>query len=62
MGTLIYMAPEVVLPKESEYRVGRGIDMWSLGICWYYLLYDKFPDKHKGCTKTEVMFAIRDKK
>ncbi len=63
IGTVCYMAPEIVCPQlayNSPNLVGRGIDIWSLGICFYVLLYNKFPEKHDGETITEVLFAIRD--
>ncbi len=67
IGTVPYMAPEVALANraktESSNKVGRGIDIWSLGICFYRILYEgQFPDKHTGTTCTELLLAICDRR
>lgn len=41
MGTLNYMAPEI-LNKKKKYYDSRA-DMWSIGICLYKLLFGVFP-------------------
>ena len=41
LGTLNYMAPEI-LNKKNKYYDSRA-DMWSIGICLYKLLFGVFP-------------------
>ncbi len=67
IGTVPYMAPEVALANRAKTKcsnkVGRAIDIWSLGICFYRILYEgQFPDKHKGTTCTELLLAICDRR
>ena len=76
LGTVRYMAPEMVwqLPSSSSksttssannnqqtVKVGKSADLWSLGICFYRLLFGIFPSKHDGVSETEILLAIRDR-
>ena len=38
-GTPSYMSPEIVECDKVDY----GTDLWSLGVCLYYILFNKFP-------------------
>eukprot|EP00703_Trepomonas_sp_PC1_P001008 JAP95598.1 Kinase [Trepomonas sp. PC1] len=38
-GTLNFMAPEVMKGE----RITFACDIWSLGVVWYYILFDKLP-------------------
>lgn len=58
VGTVPYMAPEIVIPTTT--KVGRAVDVWSLSICFYRMLYRRFPQKHQGATCAEVMTKIGD--
>ena len=60
MGTVQYMAPEMIHPtgKLNEFRVTRCADIWSLGIIFYYLIWGKFPDKHQGERMSEILCNI----
>ena len=53
MGTLHFIAPEMVHPngaEKNEFRFGGSVglasDIWSLGISFYTILYGRFPEKH----------------
>jgi len=35
-------------------------DCWSLGICFYRILYRTFPSKHQQHSRTAVLFSIQD--
>ena len=61
MGTVQYMAPEMIHPtgKLNEFRVTRCADIWSLGIIFYYLIWGKFPDKHQGERMSEILCNIQ---
>ena len=39
LGTLIYVAPEIILRDPYD----NHIDVWSLGVVIYYLVFDEFP-------------------
>jgi serine/threonine protein kinase len=55
-GTLEYIAPEIF--KRIPYY-GKVADIWSLGVCFYTLLFDKFP--FKGNNSCEVLNNIKNK-
>lgn len=55
-GTFYYMAPEVLLNKES---VGPPIDIWACGVLIYVLLTGTFP--FKGRTKLEIYSKMQSK-
>jgi tRNA A-37 threonylcarbamoyl transferase component Bud32 len=38
-GTIVYIAPEMILKQEYSYK----IDVWSIGVILYYLLFSKLP-------------------
>jgi len=39
MGSLLYMAPEIVCKRER--KIGKEIDVWALGVILYALVYYK---------------------
>lgn len=43
-GTPSYMAPEVVKRQKYSYEV----DMWSVGVVTFFLIYGKHPFAHKS--------------
>ena len=53
IGTLFYMAPEVLNKQYNE-----KCDMWSLGVVMYYLFTKKFP--FQGQTKPKLINAIEN--
>ena len=52
VGTLDYMAPEILEPKASAYD--EGVDVWALGVMVYEMLYGtppfSDPDFERTCT------------
>ena len=54
-GTLYYMAPEIVLNKESD---GGPIDIWACGVLLYVLVTGTFP--FKGKTKRELYLNMQN--
>jgi serine/threonine protein kinase len=47
-GSPFYMAPEIYRHKTHKYE----IDIWSLGVCLYFMLFSKYP--YSGKTKEEI--------
>jgi serine/threonine protein kinase len=54
VGTLNYMAPEMVGDGD---RPGCGVDNWSLGVTLYYLLTSHFPGSRPYMTSQETLDA-----
>ena len=46
MGTLPYMAPEMIASSNSEYD--RMVDWWALGVMLFEMLYGTLPFDHKN--------------
>lgn len=42
LGTPYYMAPEL-FANENQTSYSNKIDVWSLGICYYYLIFGTVP-------------------
>lgn len=51
-GSPFYIAPEIYRYTYHDYR----IDIWSLGVCLYYMIYGKYP--YLGKNKKQVMDAV----
>jgi serine/threonine protein kinase len=56
-GTPTYMAPEI--HKNSAYK-GFKVDVWALGVIFYYLHNKCFPFKHHDVKKLEKMIIQGD--
>ncbi|KNC78087.1 CAMK/CAMKL/AMPK protein kinase, partial [Sphaeroforma arctica JP610] len=56
IGTLDYAAPEII---DSSYR-GQPVDVWSLGVTYYYMLFGALPFKNEGEDIFEFLDRIRD--
>lgn len=41
LGTPYYMAPEILNKVKEGYT--SKVDVWSIGICFYYMLFGTFP-------------------
>ena len=48
MGTIHYIAPEILLEKEYNEKV----DIWSLGVLIYYMLVGVLPFDEENIEKT----------
>ena len=56
MGTPLYMAPEIL--KEGHYNY--KIDLYSLGVTLYYLIFDSYP--YDGMTEYQLLQEIESNK
>ena len=56
-GTLLYMAPEQIEKKSYS----KTVDIWSIGIIMYILLYGKHPFYIKGDQKENFIEKIKNK-
>ncbi|ODV61545.1 non-specific serine/threonine protein kinase [Ascoidea rubescens DSM 1968] len=56
-GTAVYMAPELLLKKKYS---GFQIDIWSLGIIFYTLLYGQYPFDEDDEVKTSFKIINGD--
>lgn len=60
VGTHAYMAPEVIQHQRYDYSV----DLWSIGVCWYRMLFRTFPyapkrgDNSKTAWKDAVVRGV----
>jgi serine/threonine protein kinase len=46
VGSYYYIAPEILFPclrNESPRKYDSKVDVWSLGVCYYALLFGRFP-------------------
>lgn len=58
-GTMPYTAPEIMRYEPHDYEA----DIWSLGICVYFLLFNSFPfnfDKSKLFDRSHVLSCIEN--
>lgn len=53
-GTALYMAPELIVREKYPHKAP---DYWAMGVCFYYMLYRKFP--FMGTDKFEVFGQIK---
>jgi serine/threonine protein kinase len=63
-GTPAYIAPEIL--KDKGYR-GFGVDIWSLGVCLYAMLYGTVPFKANNMSELHQLimkakYSLKDDK
>lgn len=63
-GTPAYIAPEIL--KDKGYK-GFGVDVWSLGVCLYAILYGTVPFKANNMTELHQLimkakYSLKDDK
>jgi serine/threonine protein kinase len=63
-GTPAYIAPEIL--KDKGYK-GFGVDIWSLGVCLYAMLYGTVPFKANNMSELHQLimkakYSLKDDK
>ena len=53
MGTITYIAPEILIGNSYDFKV----DVWSLGVTWFYVLSGHFPFDDNNSEINEEMFV-----
>jgi tRNA A-37 threonylcarbamoyl transferase component Bud32 len=53
MGTITYIAPEILIGSSYDFKV----DVWSLGVTWFYVLSGHFPFDDNNSEINEEMFV-----
>lgn len=53
MGTITYIAPEILIGSAYDFKV----DVWSLGVTWFYVLSGHFPFDDNNSDINEEMFV-----
>ena len=53
MGTITYIAPEILIGNDYDFKV----DVWSLGVTWFYVLSGHFPFDDNNSEINEEMFV-----
>eukprot|EP01025_Chloroclados_australasicus_P039622 TRINITY_DN41113_c0_g1_i2.p2 TRINITY_DN41113_c0_g1~~TRINITY_DN41113_c0_g1_i2.p2 ORF type:complete len:450 (-),score=56.79 TRINITY_DN41113_c0_g1_i2:35-1207(-) len=65
VGTLAYMAPEVILaacPENGQGYDGKPVDVWSAGVVLYAMLFRKMPFDVKKCRKNRKHVSDKENK
>ena len=56
MGTPLFMAPEILKEQHYNYK----IDLYSLGVILYYLIFNEYP--YYGKNEIQILIQIQNKK
>ena len=58
-GTLRYMPPEVIENLEYKSNANPALDMWSLGVMLYVMLFNSFPfdSDSPACIKSQIVHS-----
>jgi serine/threonine protein kinase len=56
-GTAPYMAPEMLTPTKEGY--GTAVDLWSMGVAAYLMLFGEFPYRPPKSGSKEMMETIK---
>lgn len=61
VGTIAYMAPEMTVAAQTQGVYGSKVDLWSIGVSYYKLLFGHFPFKSNDNINNDIHENSGDK-